>query len=87
MPGGLHRLSLNAAHVPTARCLSRNEFGMTGLSTPAAPSSRSPMRMAPVSHFTGGVARIVYWAFMLRNIIPLVASLTALFSSLYMYTA
>jgi hypothetical protein len=45
------------------------------------------MRTAPVSHFTGGFARIVYRAFMLRNIIPLAASLTALFSSLYMYTA
>jgi hypothetical protein len=40
-----------------------------------------------VSHFTGGSAQIVYPAFMLRNFIPLAASLTALFSTLYMYTA
>jgi hypothetical protein len=43
--------------------------------------------LAPVSHFTGGMRRIVYLAFMLRNLIPLMASLTALFSTLYMYAA
>jgi hypothetical protein len=48
--------------------------------------AQSPFR-GPVSHFTGTPARIFYRAFMLRNIIPLAASLTALFSSLYMYTA
>jgi hypothetical protein len=42
---------------------------------------------APVSHFTAGGARIVYLAFMLRNIIPLMASLTALLSTLYLYAA
>jgi hypothetical protein len=40
-----------------------------------------------VSHFTNRRTRIVYLAFMLRNIIPLAASLTALFSTLYMYAA
>ncbi|WP_269748900.1 hypothetical protein [Sphingomonas horti] len=40
-----------------------------------------------MSHFTAVLPRIVYPAFMLRNIIPLMASLTALFSTLYMYAA
>jgi hypothetical protein len=55
-------------------------------STARAFSSRASIRSAPVSHFTGGAARFVYPAFMLRNIIPLAASLTALFSTLYLYT-
>jgi len=40
-----------------------------------------------VSHLTGSAGRIVYPAFMLRNIIPLMASLTALLSTLYLYAA
>jgi hypothetical protein len=40
-----------------------------------------------VSHFTGREARIGYSVFMLRNIIPLMASLTALLSTLYLYAA
>jgi hypothetical protein len=50
-------------------------------------SSSPPNIFAPVSHFTGGDPRIGYSAIMLRSLIPLAASLTALFSSLYMYTA
>jgi hypothetical protein len=49
-------------------------------------SSQPPSFFAPVSHFTGGVSRIVYLRFMLRSLIPLAASLTALFSTLYLYT-
>jgi hypothetical protein len=40
-----------------------------------------------VSHFTAAGARIAYSGDMLRNIIPLMASLTALLSTLYMYAA
>jgi hypothetical protein len=49
-------------------------------------SHPSPL-LGPVSHFTAAFPRIVYLAFMLRNIIPLMASLTALLSTLYLYAA
>ncbi|MBS0502667.1 MAG: hypothetical protein JSS55_02470 [Proteobacteria bacterium] len=60
---------------------------MTSLSYGRPLSSPRSLYFEPVSHFTGGEARIVYLGFMLRNIIPLAASLTALFSTLYMYVA
>jgi hypothetical protein len=67
--------------------VSRLRSKQTDLSNGRAFSSPAQLYFAPVSHFTGGHPRIVYLAFMLRNIIPLAASLTALLSTLYMYAA
>lgn len=50
-------------------------------------SSQPPLYLVPVSHLTCSLSRLVYVGFMLRNFIPLAASLTALFSTVYMYTA